>query len=295
MNPGISGKILGATDEIRSFWSNLEFWSRPAAILDILIVAFLIWWLYALIRHTRAIRIVYGIAFLLVLWLIGRVFDLRTLNFLLRYSVTAILIAIPVVFQPELRAALEKLGRPRFVPDFAGLKKREISALIKELIEATEVLTHQKRGALVVISRHTGLKDFIETGTELDAKVSSKLLINIFGPKSLLHDGATIVTGNRIASTGSILPLSDSNLDVQLGTRHRAAVGLTSQTDALVVVISEERGEISFASEGLLETNLTIETLEKHLVDKLIKEKTSSNLLAPSKLSPKNKLKEWTS
>lgn len=272
----MNGIVLGITDEAQSVWYALEYLAKPTTVLDILIVALIFWWLYKFLSRTRAIQIVYGILILLVLWGLGQLLQLTALNFILKYSIIAILIAFPIVFQPELRSALERLGRARFVTELYQLRRNEIVELIDKVCQAVETLSKQKVGALIVIGRQTGLKDFIETGTKIDAEVSIELLVNVFGPKSNLHDGAVIISGNRIAATSCILPLSDDKFDFQLGTRHRAAVGLTSQTDALVIVISEERGDISLSSEGFLESGLEVSALKEHLTKKLLKTRQES-------------------
>lgn len=265
----MNGIVLGITDEAQSVWYALEYLAKPTTVLDILIVALIFWWLYKFLSRTRAIQIVYGILILLVLWGLGQLLQLTALNFILKYSIIAILIAFPIVFQPELRSALERLGRARFVTELYQLRRNEILDLIEKITKTVTILSKQKIGALIVIGRQTGLKEFIETGTKIDGAISTELLVNIFAPKSNMHDGAAIISGNRIAATSCILPLSDDKFDFQLGTRHRAAVGLTSQTDALVIVVSEERGDISLAAEGLLETGLEISTLKEQLIKKL--------------------------
>ncbi len=238
---------------------------RPAAILDIIIVALLFYWLYILVRQTRAIRILYGIIFLFLLWFIGRALNLTTLNYILNYLVTATIVAIPVVFQPELRAALEKLGRPQIVSDLRRLRRPENESPVNIISEATEILAHRKIGAIIIVARKTGLREFIEAGVRLDARLSTELILSIFSPQSALHDGAAIIQDNRIVAAKVILPLSDNKFDYHLGTRHRAGVGLTAQSDAVAIIVSEERGEISFAIDGILEPNLNEEALRKKL------------------------------
>lgn len=272
MMPDIQGKVLGATDQVSYFLRGLSVLIHPLTILDIFIVAALIYAVYLLLKETRALRILYGIAVLAVIFLLGQVLNLQALNFLLRHFLTLILVAIPVVFQPELRTALERLGRSRLVGEFTGLRKIEIKDLVSKILEAVKVIAKNKRGALIVIARLSGLKEFIETGTALDARLSTELLLNIFTPKSPLHDGATIVSGNKILAAGCTLPLlEEAKFDLELGTRHKAALGLTSQTDALVVVVSEENGQISLASEEKLYRNLSVKELEERLVQLLRK------------------------
>lgn len=263
-----NGIVLGVADEVQRYWTSIRFFSRPTAILDIIIVAIIFYWLYILIRQTRAIRILYGIVFLFGLWLLGRALNLTALNYLLSYAMTAIIVAIPIVFQPELRAALEKLGRTEIVSEFGQLR-RQPEDIIGMIVEAVEILAHRKIGSIIVVARKTGLREYIDTGIRLDARLSPELLLSIFAPQSALHDGAVILQDNRIVAAKAILPLSDNKFDYHLGTRHRAGVGLTTSSDALVVIVSEERGEISLAMNGLLETGITIETLKKNLSQNL--------------------------
>ena len=241
--------------------------SHPTAFLDIILVTLIFYWLYLLIRQTRALRILYGIVFLVALWIVGQLLELTTLNFLLGYAMTGIVVAIPVVFQPELRAGLEKLGRTEIVTDFQRFRQRTPSATtpLNIVTEVAEVLAHRKIGSIIAMGRKTGLREYVDTGIRLDAQLSTELLISIFTPQSALHDGAVVLQGNKIVAAKVILPLSDSKFDYHLGTRHRASVGLATQSDAVVIIVSEERGEISLAHDGILKTNLTSEELHKQL------------------------------
>jgi diadenylate cyclase len=264
----INSIAASVLDEVQHYWASIRFFSRPTAILDIIIVAMIFYWLYLLIRQTRAIRILYGIVFLFILWLLGRALDLTTLNYLLSYAVTAIIVAIPVVFQPELRAALEKLGRTEIVSELSHLRHQPEN-IIDILVETVEILAHRKIGSIIVIARKTGLREYIDTGLRLDARLSPELLLSIFAPQSALHDGAVIIQNNRIVAAKAILPLSDNKFDYHLGTRHRAGVGLTAHSDALAIIVSEERGEISLAINGLLETGIALDTLKRNLSQNL--------------------------
>lgn len=262
----LSGQILGITDQVTASLQGLRLTWQPFAILDILIVSILFYWIYLFLRETRAMRILYGIAILGSLLLIGRIFELTLLNFVMKYLVTSILVAIPVVFQPELRAALERLGRTRFVTtQFPLLRRVDIPATVTMLSEATNALAKRKIGALIVLTGRTGLKDFIETGTELDANLSRELLWNIFTPKTPLHDGAVIIEGNKIVAASTRLPLSEEQFSGKFGTRHRAALGLSAQSDALVIVVSEETGRISTAREGVLSQDMTQDELAQKI------------------------------
>lgn len=271
MEEGLTGKVLGLSDNISNFWAGINLYSNPFMILDILLVAIIIYWGYKLIKETRAIRILYGIAILGALMLLGQILHLNALNFILKYLVTMILVAIPVVFQPELRAALEKLGRGKIVADFTALRQSEVSQVIEDLIKAVKILSKNKTGALIVLVQRTGLKDIIEKGVNINAKISSQLITTIFAPNSPLHDGAIIISGNKILAASCMLPLSEDEFDFDIGTRHRAAVGLSSQTDALVVIVSEQSGGLSLSYNGQLIRDLASKELEEMLKDLLQK------------------------
>lgn len=226
--------------------------------IDILIVAFLLYELLIVIQGTRAVQILQGLAVLLLAKAGSYYFHLATLNWILDYLMLSIAVALPIVFQPELRRALEQLGRGGVVAAALPRPKREeIARLIDEMTWATVILSQTKTGALMVVERETGLADFIEKGTKVEGEVSSKLLLSIFLPKSPLHDGAVIIRGTKVMAAGCYLPLSDNPwIEKSQGSRHRAALGITEETDALVLVVSEETGEIAMAKEGKFIRNL---------------------------------------
>lgn len=261
----LGGKILGATEQVSYFLMNLRLNSSPLLIVDILIVAILFYWVYVFLKETRAMRILYGLLFLLLLMALGRLLNLVLLNWILRSLMTVLIVAIPVVFQPELRAALEKLGRTKFLGELSFAKK-DYGQVVDEIIIAINVFSKQKVGALIVLKRQTGLKEYIDNGIEMDAIVSSPLLSSIFFPKSPLHDGAVIIAGDKIVSACSILPVSQAVLGSNLGTRHKAALGITEDSDAISVVVSEETGNISLAVGGKLETRISEERLKNRLM-----------------------------
>lgn len=240
--------------------------------LDIAIVSYALYRLLLLIRGTRAVQLVRGIAVLIVAGIVARWLQLTTVMYVLNYAQMALVVAVPVVFQPELRRALEQLGRGRlFTPAPGYLPEAERAKVLNEVAAACDVLARNKIGALMVIERETGLKDIAETGTPLDGLVSSPFLINLFVPNAPLHDGAVIIRGNRVVAAGCFLPLSENpNISKELGTRHRAAVGLTEQSDALVIVVSEETGTISLANAGKLIRHLDDATL-RELLSNLVK------------------------
>jgi len=262
----LTGQVLGISEEVISAAQRFNLAAYPFAVIDVLIVAVLFYWIYFFLRETRAIRILYGIAILALLLLAGRLLNLTLLNFVMRYLVASILIAIPVVFQPELRAALERLGRTRFVATNLPISRRfDVSNTTETVVKTVSGLSRRKVGALIVLTGHTGLRDFVETGVELNADLSRELLWNIFTPKTPLHDGAVIVTGNKVSAASARLPLSEEQFGETLGTRHRAALGLSAQTDALIIVVSEETGHVSVASGGVLSQDLTEEALRDRL------------------------------
>lgn len=237
-------------------------------LVDIAIVAFLLYQLFLMIRETRAVQILQGLAILFVAKMLSYYLKLDTIFWILNYAIVGIAVAIPIVFQPELRRALERIGRGGVLGSaLSKLGKEDLTRLIDEIAWATTILSQTKTGALIVIERETGLQDFIERGTRVEGEVSSKLLLSIFMPKSPLHDGAVMIRGNRVASAGSYLPLSDSPfVESGLGTRHRAAVGITEETDAIAVVVSEETGGITVSREGKLLRDLDEDHLKKLLM-----------------------------
>ena len=222
-------------------------------------------------------RIIYGIFILAIIFLLARLLQLDTVNFILNYAITGIIVAIPIVFQPELRAGLEKLGRPEIMGEFGKLRRSKAYAVIEEIVKSSQLLAKNKTGALIVITRQTGLRDYIETGVKIDSEISTELIMTIFSQNTPLHDGAIIISGDKIIAASCTLPLADIQYDYTLGTRHRAAIGLTQQTDALAIVVSEEKGTISLASNGILSKNLSKEKLEDLLL-KLLKTKPDKSV-----------------
>lgn len=259
-----AGKILGAATQANYFLENLKQNSSPLLIVDILIVAIFFYWIYVFLKETRAMRILYGLFFLLILMALGKLLDLVLLNWILKSLMTVIVVAIPIVFQPELRAALEKLGRTKLLGELS-FSKKDNDQVINELLTAVHMLSKQKIGALIVLKRHDGLREYIDNGIEVDATVSAEILSSIFFPKSPLHDGAVIIRGDKIVSASSVLPVSQVNLGGNLGTRHKAALGVTEDSDALVLVVSEETGNISLAIGGKIETKMSEERLKNRL------------------------------
>lgn len=236
-------------------------------IVDILLVTLVFFSLYRFFRETRALQLVRGIVFIFIFSGITSVLNLYAINWLLSGALTVGMIAIMIVFQPELRRALEIIGRGNLIGrSFKDVQGEEVTRLVDELLHAITSLSRQKMGALIVLEQKTGLGDVIETGTTLDAKLTSELLINIFIPNTPLHDGAVIVKEGIIRAAACFLPLSDAKtLDKDLGTRHRAAIGMSERSDALILVVSEETGAISYAEEGSLSRYVDEEILREKL------------------------------
>lgn len=238
-------------------------------ILDILVVSFIIYWLLWVAQGTRALHLIRGIVTLFAfLFLLGWVAELDTLNWLLRNMWPALVVAIPVIFQPELRRAFEQLGHTGswLKSPFPGQEETGTDFAVDEIVRAAVQLSRLRYGALMVIERETGLQDYVDNGVALDAAISRQLLINIFFPNSPLHDAAVIIEGNRILAASVVLPLTDNiSASSQLGTRHRAAIGVTEESDALAVVVSEETGQMSVAHSGRLIRNLDQDRLRRVL------------------------------
>lgn len=226
------------------------------AVVDILLVAAIFFGLLRLLRGTTAMTLLRGLIIIgITAFIVTNVLGLTMFSYLLRNSLIPILVAIPILFQPELRRALERLGRARLVGTSTGVGDQQ---LIDILCESVERLSAKRTGALMVLERETGLKDYTETGVPLDSVVSVELLVTMFFPNTPLHDGAVIIRENRVVAAGCVLPLTENNSTgiFALGTRHRAAIGITEGTDAIAIVVSEETGIVSIASNGRIVRNL---------------------------------------
>lgn len=235
-------------------------------IVDMVLVAFVLYKLYVMIKDTRALALLKGLIVMLIATVISKWLGLNVIYWLLQKTMTVVLVALPVVFQPELRRALEQLGRGTLFKNSVFLNEEEQENLLEELAKTVAVLAKNKIGALIVLEREIGLSDYIETGIKVDGLVSNEFLINIFIPNTPLHDGAVILRGNRIMAAGCLLPLTeDRSLKKELGTRHRAAIGLAEQSDAAVIVVSEETGIISLARSGRLVRDLDADSLKGKL------------------------------
>ncbi len=252
---------------IRNMIWNLTHRIRIIDILDILIVAVIVYELLLLTRHTRGSALLKGLFLLLVIALMSNLFGFISLNWLLRAILQNGAVVLVVLFQPEFRKALERMGRSRlFQKNGRKSMNEERDLIISEIIQSIMDLSKRRVGALIVFEQQTGLQDVIETGTRLNAEISAPLLENIFEPKTPLHDGAVVIRDGEIMAAACILPLAEaSGVSRELGTRHRAAVGITENTDAIVLVVSEETGIVSMAKDGQLNRPLTVKTLEEVL------------------------------
>ena len=236
---------------------------RILDILDVVVVAFIIYRIILLIKGTRAVQMLLGLAVIVAVYIASRVGDLHTLNWILSNFLASIILVIVVIFQNDIRRALMHVGRNPFL---GGANSREESEVIEELVKASVALANRKIGALIVVERETGIKDILESGTPLDAKISCDLIRSIFMPQSPLHDGALVIQHGRLSLAGCFLPLTQgTNLSSELGTRHRAAIGLTELADAIAIVVSEETGKISVAVNGGMTRNLDATSLKKVL------------------------------
>ncbi|MHB0868524.1 MAG: diadenylate cyclase CdaA [Chloroflexota bacterium] len=236
------------------------------AAIDILIVAIIVYWILVLIQGTTAVALVRGMVTLILLAaILGSVLDLVVLNWVLRNSIPAMLVSIPILFQPELRRALERLGRTsRFLA--RGAPNNELVRAMEQIAVACRRMSDRKWGALIVLERETGLGEYVDTGVEIDGLVSVDFLMSIFFPNSPFHDGATIIRGDRVVAAACLLPLTEMlHSDQHLGTRHRAGVGITERTDSISIIVSEETGMISLANNGRIVRNLDEAKLKKVL------------------------------
>lgn len=248
-----------------------------ADILDILVVAFIVYKVLEFIRETRAEQLVKGLLLLGAAFFVSDFLNMNTLNWILKGITTMGILALVVVFQPELRRALEYVGRNKFIRgSMTSIGKEKALKITEEFVTALRNLSADKTGALIVIERQTALNDRVETGTIIDADISEQLIGNIFYEGAPLHDGAVIVRGDRLYAAGCVLPLTENkNLDKELGTRHRAGIGITEHSDAITIIVSEETGVISMAKDGTITRYLDTKTIEKTLLDLYIPQEST--------------------
>lgn len=259
--------------QIQDFIMDLSVLIKPANVIDILIVAFVVYKIIGWISDTQAEQVAKGVVILLLSTQLSEWFGLHTVNFLLRNLMTVGFIALIIVFQPELRRALEHIGRTSFFKTKWMENVTETKKTIDEIVEAMKEMSDQKTGALVVLEKDTGLEDIISTGTQLDAAISSELLLNIFTPNTPLHDGAVVIriSENRLKAASCLLPLTENkNVSKTLGTRHRAAMGMSENSDAIILIVSEESGVISYANTGKLYRYLDANSLKEFLNEEFI-------------------------
>lgn len=245
-------------------------------ILDLAIVIFLVVKLVQLIKGTRALQLLKGIIFLILATIASGIFELHILNYILSSFMTYGVLLLIVIFQPELRRALEQLGSNK-INKFFGIDK-DIETKTKEniykVVFAAMEMSKTKTGALIVLERDIKLKDIMDTGVPIDSEISPQLLANIFAPKTPLHDGAVVISENRIKAAACMLPLSnDKNVSKRIGTRHRSAIGMSKESDAIVVVVSEETGKVSVAKDGTLIVDVKEDALKQILIKNLITKK----------------------
>ena len=242
---------------------------KTTDIIDIVVVAYLLYRLLGFIKETRAQQLFRGVLLIVVFFLISEVFNLSLLNWLFTRLITVGLIAVVILFQPEIRRGLEQIGRRGVLSrQFRDMGKEEIYATVHRIVDAVDDFSSTHTGALMAIERETMLNDIAETGVIIDAEISVRLLGNLFYEGSPLHDGAVIIRGDRVYAASCVLPLTErQNIGKNLGTRHRAALGLSEVSDAFIIVVSEETGAISVAQNGEFRRFLDLKTLEKMLLD----------------------------
>ncbi len=259
-------------EKIKSFYTGS--FSLVFAIIDILIVLFLVYKAIKLLRNTRAWQLLKGIFILVIIMLLSSIFQLKILNYILSSVMVYGGIMLIIIFQPELRRGLEQLGTTNKIKKlFINTKDEESKTkeMIYQVVIAATEMSKTKIGALMVIERDIKIKDIIDTGIYMNSEISPQLLVNIFVPKTPLHDGAVVISDNKIAAASCMLPLSsDQDIARELGTRHRAAIGISKQSDAIAVVVSEETGKISIAKDGTLIADVKEDVLKKILLKNLI-------------------------
>ncbi|WNQ11784.1 diadenylate cyclase CdaA [Paenibacillus aurantius] len=255
---------------------DLTFKSSIKEIIDIVIVSYVIYKLILLLRGTRAVQLLKGIFVVVIAWAISVWFDLNTLKWMMNQTFNFGVLAVIIIFQPELRRALEQLGRGKLFSRSTSEEDALINERIGEILKAVNYLCRRKIGALIVFERETGLNEYIESGIPIRAEISSELLINIFIPNTPLHDGAIILRQNQLMAAACYLPLSENPfISKELGTRHRAGIGVSEMSDAISVIVSEETGQVSLAINGLVVRDIKEESLISKLYEELKTKKTT--------------------
>jgi diadenylate cyclase len=252
-------------------FADFELWKVLASIVDIIVVWYIIYKLINIIKGTKAVQLLKGILVILLVRVVSQFIGLQTIGWLMDQVITYGFLAIIIIFQPELRRTLEQLGRGRFFSRSSNPNNDDPEKAVEAITKATDYMAKRRIGALISIERETGMGDYIETGIQLNSNISSELLINIFIPNTPLHDGAVIIQKNIVSAAGCYLPLSESPfISKELGTRHRAAVGISEVTDSITVVVSEETGSISLTKNGELHRDLIAEEFKELLTSELV-------------------------
>lgn len=252
-------------------FADFELWKYLASIVDIVLVWYVIYKLINVIRGTKAVQLLKGILVILLVRVVSEFLGFQTLSWMMEQAITYGFLAIIIIFQPELRRALEQLGRGKFFSRSSTLDDEAPEKTVEAIVKATDYMAKRRIGALISIERETGMGDYIETGIQLNSNVSSELLINIFIPNTPLHDGAVIIQKNNVAAAACYLPLSESPfISKELGTRHRAALGISEVTDSITVIVSEETGNISLTKNGELHRGINLDELKELLTSELL-------------------------
>lgn len=253
-----------------SYFSDLTWHDWFKDIVDVGIVSYIIYKMILLVRGTRAVQLLKGIFVLIVAWAISTWFNLYTLKWLMNQMFTFGVVSVLIIFQPELRRALEQLGRGKLFARSYSMERDVVNDQIDGVIKAVQFMAKRKIGALIVFERTTGVNELIESGIQMESKITSELLINIFSPNTPLHDGAVIIRGNQIMAAACYLPLSENPfISKELGTRHRAAIGVSEVSDAISVVVSEETGQVSLSLNGMIVRDINEESLISKLFEEL--------------------------
>ncbi|MDP4086117.1 MAG: diadenylate cyclase CdaA [Bacillota bacterium] len=251
-------------------FADVGFLKYLSSVVDILLVWYVIYKLMMVIRGTKAVQLLKGIFVILLVRVVSEYLGLRTLSWMMQQAITWGFLAIIIIFQPELRRALEQLGRGRFFSRSSTPDDEDLEKAVNAIVKATDYMAKRRIGALMSIERETGMSDYIETGISLNSNISSELLINIFIPNTPLHDGAVIIQKSNVAAAACYLPLSESPfISKELGTRHRAALGISEVTDSITVVVSEETGGISLTRNGELHRDLNVDAFRELLSSEL--------------------------
>ncbi|WP_214834399.1 MULTISPECIES: diadenylate cyclase CdaA [unclassified Exiguobacterium] len=266
-----------------SFFSlseNVHWYDYLNDVLDIVVVTYVIYKLMMIVRGTKAVQLIKGISIILVSWFLSGFFGLKTLQFLLNQIITYGLLGIIIIFQPELRRGLEHLGRTSNLFGRTSTSDEDKQRqMIEAIVSSAQYMSKRRIGALIAIERDTGLNEYVETGIRMDSHITSQLIINIFIPNTPLHDGAMIIQDGKIAAAACYLPLSESpHIDKALGTRHRAAIGVSEVTDSVTLTVSEETGAVSLAIAGRLYRELDEEALRNKLIQELVIEEKETTL-----------------